>query len=115
MKFREVALYEIEYRLRSRSTWLYAAILFVLPFMMVATGNHDGPRTANAPQIVATIAIGWSAFAMVISAALIGDAAVRDPATGMDPLVYTTSLRRIEYLGGRLNRANNIVVVRAGS
>ena len=40
-------------------------------------------------------------FGMLVSAALFGDAAIRDAAAGMDPLLYTTRLRKAEYLGGR--------------
>ncbi len=113
MKLREIFLYELEYRLRSASTWFYAAILFVLSFLIVS-GENGGAITANAPQQLATFAIGLSAFAIMISAALFGDAAVRDPAAGMDPLVFTTPLRKVEYLGGRFLAAlavNSVVLL----
>ena len=51
---------------------------------------------------------------MLVSAALFGDAAIRDVAARMDPLLYTTRLRKAEYLGGRFLAAlaiNAIVVL----
>ena len=102
MRFREVFRYEIEYRLRSRSTWVYAAFLFfVMAWGLVATTGDD-PVNLNAAQNVAEATVLWGGmFGLLVSAALFGDAAIRDVAAGMDPLLYSTRLRKGEYLGGR--------------
>jgi hypothetical protein len=56
----------------------------------------------NAAQKIAegTVLFG-GLFGMLVSAALFGDAAIRDVAVGMDPLLFTTRLRKAEFLGGR--------------
>lgn len=103
MKFREVFRYELEYRIRSASTWMYAGFLFlVMCWGLVATADGGDAVNANAPQQVAegTVLFG-GLFGLLVSAALFGDAAIRDVAAGMDPLLYTTRLRKAEYLGGR--------------
>ena len=49
MKLREVFRYEIEYRLRSVSTWMYVGFLFLLAvWMFLATADGEGGAHANA-------------------------------------------------------------------
>ena len=52
---------------------------------------------------------------LLVSAALFGDAAVRDIRVEMDPLLFTLSLQKAEYLGGRFlaTLVANVVVVLA--
>jgi ABC-type transport system involved in multi-copper enzyme maturation permease subunit len=99
---REVFRYELEHRLRSASTWIYAALLLVVgALMFLATA--DGPPGAyiNSPQRIAEGATVVGIFGMFVSAGMFGDAAVRDLLARMDPLLYTTRLRKAEYLAGR--------------
>lgn len=117
MRLREVFRYELGYHLRSPSTWTYAALLFlVMGWGLVATAAEGGAAVrVNAPQEVAqgTVLFG-GLCGLLVSAALFGQAAIRDVAAGMDPLLYTTRLRKAEYLGGRFLAAlavNAIVVL----
>lgn len=116
MRLREVFRYELGYRLRTPSTWTYAAFLFlVMSWGLVANAEGGDAVNANAPQQVAqgTVLFG-GLFGLLVSAALFGDAAIRDVAAGMDPFLYTTRLRKAEYLGGRFLAAlaiNAIVVL----
>lgn len=113
MRLREVFRYELEYRLRSASTWLYAAFLFLVAiWMFLATA--DGSGFANAPERLAGGSAIVGTVGLLVTAALFGDAAVRDFAVGMDPLLFTSPLRKIDYLGGRFVAAlvvNAIVMV----
>jgi ABC-type transport system involved in multi-copper enzyme maturation permease subunit len=101
VKLREVFRYEVEYRLRSGSTWAYAGILFLVAiWMFLATA--DGAAThANAPDRVAGGTLIISIFGMLVTAAIFGDAAVRDVEVGMDPLIYTSPVGKAAFLGGR--------------
>jgi ABC-2 type transport system permease protein len=115
VRLREVFRYELAYRVRSGSTWVYAAFLFLVMLWGLAATGGGGAVDANAPQKVAegTVLFGGM-FGMLVSAALFGDAAIRDVAVGMDPLLFTTRLRRAEFLGGRFLAAlavNAIVAV----
>ena len=116
MRLREVFRYELEYRLRAPSTWAYAAFLFlVMCWGLAATADGGGGAAANAPQKLAQgLVLFGGTFGILVSAALFGDAAIRDAAAGMEPLLYTTRLRKVEYLGGRFLAAlaiNAIVVL----
>ena len=116
MKFREVFRYEFGYRLRSPSTWSYAAFLFlVMVWGLAATAEGTDAVKVNAPQEIANgFVLFGGLIGLLVSAALFGDAAIRDAAAGMDPLLYTTRLRKAEYLGGRYLAAlaiNAVVVL----
>ncbi|HEV2129818.1 MAG TPA: hypothetical protein VGR27_01865, partial [Longimicrobiaceae bacterium] len=81
-------------------TWLYAVLLLGVPFLMMhAIGGSEGYM--NRPQMVAVGSLLSSMLGMLVTAALFGDAATRDVQARMHPLVYTTPLRKAEYLGGR--------------
>jgi ABC-2 type transport system permease protein len=103
MRFGEVFRYELAYRLRSVSTWLYAGFLFLIAFWVIhvsITGTNA--VHANAPQSLADVtALFCGLFGMLVTAGLFSDAALRDRADRMDALLFTTPLRPIEYLGGR--------------
>ena len=113
MRFLEVFRYEIRYRVRSPSTWIFAVFLFlVMMFGTFVAANGPNPVLITAPQQVAQrIVLFGGLFGLLVSAALFGDAAMRDVAAGMDPLLYTTRLRKIEYLGGRFLAAAAINAV----
>lgn len=107
MKGREVFRYELEYRLRSVSTWLYAGFLFLIAiWTFLATA--EGSVYANSPVRIAGGTAIAGMIGMLVSAAIFGDAAVRDFAAEMDPLLFTSPLRESEYLGGRFLAALTI-------
>lgn len=102
MKFMEVLRYELEHRLRSHSTWLYGGFLFLLSmWMFLATADGGMESFANAPERIAGGGAIVGAVGMLVTAALFGDAAVRDVSVEMDPLLFTSPLSKAEYLGGR--------------
>jgi ABC-type dipeptide/oligopeptide/nickel transport system ATPase component len=68
-------------------------------FGFLATAQGGDAVNANAPQQVAQgTALFGGLFGLLVSAALFGDAAICDVGSGMDPLLYTTRLRKPEYL-----------------
>lgn len=103
MKLGEVFRYEFGHRLRAVSTWVYAAILFGIGLSLQLAADPRAPVHANAPSQLAWFMLlaGSLFFGLPISAALFGDAAVRDVHAEMDPLLFTSSVRKAEYLGGR--------------
>ncbi len=100
MKLQEIFRYEVEYRLRSASTWAYAAILTLIAVWMFLA-LADGAGLANGPEALAWGYVRPSLFGILITAALFGGAAVRDVEVGMDPLLFTSPIGKAEYLGGR--------------
>jgi ABC-2 type transport system permease protein len=100
VRLREVFRFELHYRLRQPSTWVYALVLLGMPFLMTHAVD-GGDVHINAPEIVAIVSATLGILGTLVTAGLFSDAALRDVQTGMHPLFYTTPLRRMDYLGGR--------------
>ena len=102
MRLREVFRYEFLYRVQSASTWVHALFLFLIMFMRLSDTGAGQSVDVNAPQQIAEYLVLFGGlFGLMATAALFGDAAIRDTASGMDPLLYTTPLTKSEYLAGR--------------
>ncbi|HET7232723.1 MAG TPA: M1 family aminopeptidase [Longimicrobium sp.] len=100
MTLGEVFRFEVEYRLRQPSTWVYALVLFGIPFLMMHAINGSS-QYLNAPVMVANASALLGGIAMLVTAGIFGDAAARDVQSRMHALFYTSPLREAHYLGGR--------------
>ncbi len=104
--FFEIFKFELSYRFRQRSTYIYFGLLFLVGFVFMAVEEtFFGPPTGgkifkNAPQTIAQLMLG-SAFAMFIVAPITGTPIFRDFKEGIHPLFFTTPLKKAPYLGGR--------------
>ena len=96
----EVFRFEVEYRLRQPSTWVYALVLFGMPFLLLHAINGSS-NYLNAPVAVMQMSAILGGLGMLVTAGIFGDAASRDVQTRMHSLFYTSPLRRADYLGGR--------------
>jgi ABC-2 type transport system permease protein len=109
VKLREIFRYEIQHRLRSVTTWIYAVFFLFIAFAMIHIDTDgNSPTHVNAPSRLALLAIMAGLVGMLVSAALFGDAAIRDYESRMEPLVFTSPIRKIDYLGGRFLAALTI-------
>lgn len=104
MKFREIFQFELKYQLSRPATWIF--IVVVLGFSSLTTISlidsvKEGDYFLNSPVIVSLVAAVSSMIGLLLTAALSGNAAVRDRQAGMESLLFTTSLGKINYLGGR--------------
>lgn len=100
MSFGEVFRFEVEYRLRQPSTWVYALVLFGIPFLMMHAINGSS-QYLNAPVMVMQASAILGSIGMLVTAGVFGDAASRDVQTRMYSLFYTSPVRESHYLGGR--------------
>ena len=96
----EVFRFEVVYRLRQPSTWIYALVLFGMPFLLMHAINGSS-QYLNAPVMVMQMATMLGSLGMLVTAGIFGDAASRDVQTRMHSLFYTSPLREAHYLGGR--------------
>ncbi|TDB59547.1 ABC transporter permease/M1 family aminopeptidase [Arundinibacter roseus] len=93
--------YELVYLKGRISTWLYLATLLAFTILMnVVTTPGDGVYPNNTFHITAITVIGGLIW-LVIGAAVAGQAAARDVQMRMHPLIYSTPVRKLDYLGGR--------------
>ena len=102
---RAIAVFEVRQQLRSHVFWIVAAISLLMVIGSVTVdelrvGLHtSGPR--NGAEAVVETHLLWSLFFMFTTAALVGDAVLRDTTTGFDPLVQATPVRRRDVVLGR--------------
>src|SRR5215210_8411396 len=96
----EVFRFEVGYRLRQPSTWIYALVLFGMPFLLMHAINGSR-QYLNAPVMVMQASTVLGSLGMLVTAGIFGDAASRDVQTRMHSLFYTSPLREAHYLGGR--------------
>ena len=74
MTFREVFRFEVQYRLRQPSTWVYALVLFGIPFLMMHA--IDGSlQFVNAPALMTEVSATLGNLGMLVTAGIFGDAA----------------------------------------
>lgn len=105
MKLREIFRFELTYQVRRVSTWIYfaALVLFASVWTTEEYLGHarDGEYFFGAAFVVAEVTVVGCLFWILVAAYVAGDAAARDAETGMHPLIFTTPVRKADYLGGR--------------
>jgi ABC-type transport system involved in multi-copper enzyme maturation permease subunit len=105
MKLREIFRFEFAYQIRRPWPWLAFAVLLV--FALVNTRVGIVPVTLpqdfilNSPFIIAAVTVISCQIWLLVAPAVAGEAAARDVATRMQPLMYTSPVSKAEYLGGR--------------
>ena len=105
MKLGEIVRFEIAYQLRRPWTWLTAVAVAAFVRLFVRT-NYIADAiyvegVLNTPLLLTGAMVFGGLIWLIMGAAVAGEAGARDAATGMHPLVYTSSVRKSEYLGGR--------------
>lgn len=101
----EIFDFEVRYQLRRPWPWLFFGVLVVFCGMM----TRDDALSAmmyeefliNSPFAVAKTTVFGSVIWLLLAAPIAGEAGARDVASRMYPLLYTTPLCRVDYLGGR--------------
>ena len=105
MKFWGIFRFEFGYQVRRAWPWLFFVVLLGVSFLVARdTSLADALYEdffANSPFAVAKSTVVGSLVWLLVAAAVAGEAAARDVATGMHPLTYTAPVSRAEYLGGR--------------
>ena len=104
MRLGAVFRYELRLQLRRPTTWIYAGV-FLASAAGIAANYHfqaaNGGSHFDAPVAVAAGLVVATLTGLLLAAALAADAATRDATTRLEPLFFTTPIRRYEYLGGR--------------
>lgn len=105
MKFLEIFRFEFGYQIRRPWIWLFFAIVLVLSFLMTRDGAVSEVLYSefflNSPFAVALTTVFGGLIWLIMAAVVAGEAAARDVATGMHPLVYTNPISKLQYLGGK--------------
>ncbi|HKY96631.1 MAG TPA: hypothetical protein VJL35_02140, partial [Gemmatimonadaceae bacterium] len=105
MKTLEVLRFEVEYQAKRWWTWLYFAVLLVVPFLIATQGAVQGPAVSgywfNSAYGIGLLTMIGGFLGLIATAAFAGEAGARDPESRMESLVYTSPVAERSYIVGR--------------
>ncbi len=105
--FWEFFTFELKFRFKSPSTYVYFAVWFAFNFLNVASenfgpvGNSNGKVLLNGPYANIYNDIGSSFFGVIIIAAIFGTSILRDFQRDTIQILFTKPISKFAYLGGR--------------
>ena len=112
MKLWEIFRFELAYQLRRPWPWLFFAVLLVFAFLMTRVRRRSPIALhedfiLNSPFVIATTTVFGCLIWLLVAAAVAGEAAARDVATGMHPLTYTAPSARPSTSAGDSSRPSS--------
>ncbi|MEQ7415511.1 M1 family aminopeptidase [Xanthomonas campestris pv. campestris] len=102
--------FELREQLRSPLLWLLATLYALLAFAALASdavqiGGGIGNVLRNAPTVIATLLGMFTLLGLLVTTLFVSNAVLRDFDLGTAELVFSTPVRRRDYLSGRLGAA----------
>ena len=105
--FREFFRFELKFRAKSFSTYVYFAVWFAFSFLDIAAenfgpiGSSNGKVLLNGPYANIYNDIGISFFGIIVIAAIFGTSILRDFQRDTVQILFTKPISKAAYLGGR--------------
>ncbi|HEX8944453.1 MAG TPA: ABC transporter permease [Gemmatimonadaceae bacterium] len=105
--FWEFFTFELKFRAKSVSTYVYFLMWVAFSFLSVASesfgpvGASNGKVLLNGPWAISYNAFGASLFGVIIIAAIFGTSILRDFHRDTYQMVFTKPISKLAYLGGR--------------
>lgn len=103
--FARIARFELRYQLRNPVFWVAAVLFFLMTFGAMASESIQigagGNIHKNSPVALTQMQAVLGLFFMFVTTAFVANVVVRDDDTGFGPIVRSTPITRLQYLGGR--------------
>jgi ABC-2 type transport system permease protein len=105
--FREFFSFELKYRFKSLSTYVYFALWLTFSFLNVAAkdfgplGGGNGKVLLNSAYANSYNDIGSALFGIIVIAAIFGTSILRDFQRDTYQILFTKPISKFAYLGGR--------------
>jgi ABC-2 type transport system permease protein len=103
--FWEFFSFEIKFRLKSLSTYVYFLLWFFISFLSVAAEDWgpvgNGKQLLNGPFSTITIYSQLTFFGSIVIAAIFGTSILRDFQRDTFQMIFTKPITKFAYLGGR--------------
>jgi ABC-2 type transport system permease protein len=105
--FREFFSFELKFRFKSPSTWIYFGMWVLFAFLCVASENfgpvssQNGKVLLNGPHANTLTDIFACLFGVIVIAAIFGTSVLRDFQRDTTQILFTKPISRTGYLGGR--------------
>lgn len=105
--FRGLFLFEIKFRLRQISTYVYFALWFSVALIAVSVRDfgpdgQGGKVFVNSPYNISLLMVWLTTFGLVFMPAIFGMSILRDFEQNTYQFFFTTPIKKRHYLGGRL-------------
>jgi ABC-2 type transport system permease protein len=102
--FRGLFLFEINFRLKQISTYVYFALCFSMAFFAVSVREFGpgGQVFVNSPYNISQLMVWLTTFGLVFMPATFGMSILRDFEQDTYQIFFTTPIKKRDYLGGRL-------------
>ena len=100
-RFRALLAFEIGQHFRKPLVWISVTLLLLLSAALVLAMGSDMGVHVNAPSSIVLYSFILGLVGVIVTAALFADAGSRDAMTRMESLLFTTPLRKGEYLAVR--------------
>lgn len=102
----EVIRFELKYRLKRPATYIYFGLLLVIAFLAVTTdavraGGSGGKLMENAPSVIMLVMLFCMFLGTFIASAIMGVPVLRDFEHSTASMLFTTPLKKTQYLAGR--------------
>jgi ABC-2 type transport system permease protein len=105
--FWEFFTFEMRFRIKSISTYVYFLVWFAFSFLSIASesfgpvGNQNGKVLLNGPYANSLNDLGSCLFGVIIIAAIFGTSILRDFQRDTYQILFTKPVSKFAYLGGR--------------
>ncbi|MGB9123806.1 MAG: hypothetical protein WCE73_24540, partial [Candidatus Angelobacter sp.] len=114
--FLRIALFEIRFWLRSWMVWIFLFIIGLLVFGVVSSdqvqlGGALSNTDHNAPFVIQNFYSFIALLTLLMSTAFVNSAAIRDFSYNTYQIIFTTPLRKFDFLLGRFIGASLISVI----
>jgi len=104
--FKDIFFFELKYRFKRPSSYLYFVCIFLMVFMAVATdsiiiGEEAGNMLRNSPSFIFRLTAIISAFGMIVTSAMMSTPVFRDFEHETHHLLFSYPLKKSAYVAGR--------------
>lgn len=103
--FLKIARFELRYQMKNPVFWVAAVMFLLLTFGAMASEQvqigSGGNTHKNAPVALTQMQAILGLFFMFVTTAFVANVVVRDDDTNFGPIVRSTPITRLQYLGGR--------------
>lgn len=103
--FLKIARFELRYQIKNPVFWVAAVMFLLITFGAMASESVQigagGNIHKNSPVALTQVQGILGLFFMFVTTAFVANVVVRDDDTGFGPIIRSTPITRLQYLGGR--------------
>ncbi|QAA80493.1 peptidase M1 [Aequorivita sp. H23M31] len=107
----EIFLFELKYRFRRPATYIYIALMFLIPLLLSVFTDSVTAQYTNSPNAIVGILGGMSIISLFFYAAIMGVAVYRDEEHRTAQTYFTFPISEKNYILGRFFGSFTIVTI----